>query len=83
MAKATCHGGPLDGREWAYRERFPKGFVLADPERRLAVVYDRTPNGFSAQSVEPLREDGLLWAAQGATYDVVAYDAERMGPWER
>lgn len=81
---AQCSGGPLDGQE--FTSRFPKGFLIVNRPAVQVVVYDWNGISFAARPVEP----ELTWgpknryrAALEPNYDVVAYDAERMGPWER
>lgn len=71
----TVRGGPYDGR--TVTSRYPKGFLLADKARRLAYVYDYDGAGSficRAAAGVPLDDDGRWRAAEGSTYDVIAYD---------
>jgi hypothetical protein len=74
----ACLGGPLEGQRVI--SRFPDGFLLVEKPTGLAWLYDRS------QVDDPrwMMRDGspFIWdtvrshaAAEGNTYDVIAYGA--------
>lgn len=78
---ASCSGGPLDGQQ--FTSRFPKGFLVVNRPQAEVVVYDWNGITFVARLRETESVRGRYRAALEPNYDVVAYDAERMGPWAR
>lgn len=78
LIRGVCEGGPMDGMEGM--SRFPKGFVLSDPRDSRAWVYDYDPqrNVFVSRQKDIRDTVRETHAAQGANYDVRAFDWETM-----
>lgn len=81
MEEVTCVGGPLDGMEVPCR--FPAGLVLGSKPAGEVLVYDRRADRLVARDIVPQDEVKIIRAASEDRYDVLAYDPERMGPWQR
>lgn len=86
----TYLNGPMVGVE--YEPMTPKGVVLVNKPEEQVIIYDvqlndATQTQYKARDgVYTLnREDGeknIIRAASERNYDVLAYDPERMGPWQ-
>lgn len=74
----VCIGGPMNGQ--VTESRFPRGFVLINVPNERVWVYDRKENHdrhevvFIARAQVTLDNDKAWSAAQGADFDVRAYD---------
>jgi hypothetical protein len=70
--------GPWAGRSVNIRK--PLGFLLTDPEQRLAWVYDRDPQTWMCETrtaqPQALRDDGAALAADSDEFDILVLDAE-------
>jgi len=75
----VCRGGPYDGRAVAIR--FPGGFILYDKQRRRMWTYAAVagaPGVFAMVGDNDgiaSNDDVICSAAEGAHFDVLAYDA--------
>lgn len=78
LFRGACEGGPMDGMEGM--SRFPKGFVVSDAKDSRAWVYDYDParNVFVSRRKDVRDTVRELHAADGANYDVRAFDRETM-----
>lgn len=74
-------GGPLDGLDVPCR--FPRGLVLGNKPAGQVLIYDRHADRLVARTIQAQDETLILRAANEDRYDVLAYDRERMGPWQR
>jgi hypothetical protein len=75
-------GGPLDGMEVPCR--FPIGLVLGNKPRGEVLVYKRRADRLVAEGqIQDQDTIKIHQAANEDRYDVLAYDPERMGPWQR
>lgn len=77
-------GGPLDGM--SFGSRYPEGFVLVNKNRNEVRVYDEKDGLWKSRPVEPLirvtdAPKNIRRAMAEFTYDVVTFDASRMGEW--
>lgn len=77
----TAVGGPLDGRDWPCR--FPAGLVLINKPKGEVLIYDKHADRLVAREITQLDDQRAAEAAESETRDVLAYDAEVMGPWQR
>lgn len=78
LYEGVCEGGPMDGMPG--QSRYPKGFLLSDPRDSRAWVYDydETRNVFVSRKKDVRDTVRELDAAEGANYDVRAFDRRFM-----
>lgn len=78
LYEGVCEGGPMDGMPG--QSRFPKGFLLSDPRDSRAWVYDydESRNVFVSRKKDVRDTVRELHAAEGANYDVRAFDRRFM-----
>lgn len=78
LHEGVCEGGPMDGMEG--QSRFPKGFVVIDSHNSRAWVYDydRSAGVFVSRRRDVHDRIRGLQAAEGANYDVRAFDGALM-----
>lgn len=75
-------GGPLDGMDVPCRD--PQGLVLGNKPAGEVLIYKKRANRLVAEGgIQEQDEAKILRAANEDRYDVLAYDPERMGPWQR
>jgi len=77
----TAVGGPLDGGTWPCR--FPDGLLLVNKLTGSVIVYDRYADRIIPREFDDLDQDRAVSTAMGDRYDVLAYDPETMGAWQR
>jgi hypothetical protein len=85
-----CRGGPLDGRGVAVR--FPEGFIIIykrSPDEWEGWLYrtmqrsGRETEHRADSAPERITRQEARRFAESPGWDVLAYDAEGMGPWPR
>lgn len=78
LYEGLCEGGPMDGMPG--QSRFPKGFVVIDSKNSRAWVYDydAESNLFLSRKRDVFDRMRGLQAAEGANYDVRAFDRREM-----
>lgn len=75
-------GGPLDGLDVPCRN--PIGLVLGNKPAGEVLLYKRRADRLVAEGeIQDQDETGILRAMNEDRWDVLAYDPERMGPWQR
>lgn len=91
MKTAVCIGGPMHNMQ--FTSRFPKGFLVVNRPAGQVALYDYVENSDTfVVRVDLEAHDWRLPERVGAdknryraalepNYDVIAYDAERMGDW--
>jgi hypothetical protein len=78
LYEGMCEGGPMNGTPG--QSRFPKGFVIIDQPNSRAWVYDydRSAGVFVSRRRDVHDRVRHLHAAEGANYDVRAFDHDLM-----
>lgn len=78
LYEGMCEGGPMNGIPG--QSRFPKGFVVIDQPNSRAWVYDydRSAGVFVSRRRDVHDRIRHLHAAEGANYDVRAFDSDLM-----
>jgi len=75
-------GGPLDGMDVPCR--FPIGLVLGNKPAGEVLLYRVRGDRLVAEGdIQAQDEAKILRAANEDRWDVLAYDREVMGPWQR
>jgi hypothetical protein len=78
----AAEGGPLDGMRVPCR--YPAGLLLINKPAGQAMVYELKAKRLVTDGlVRDLDDQRAVDTADGERFDVLAYDAEGMGPWPR